>query len=93
LLTTKKESLPQLGPLAVNPALLALSRCMINRPDQFLDLVDVLLILIKIAFKPYHLLLHVADEVVLAFEVLLNHYLFYLVVKGTVTDRLLIKLF
>ena len=66
---------------------------MINRPDHFLDLVDVPLIMIKIAFKLYHLLLHVADEVVLTFEVLLNHYLFDLVVEGTVTDRLLKKLF
>lgn len=66
---------------------------MINRPDHFLDLVDVLLIMIKIAFKLYHLLLDVADEVVLTFEVLLNHYLFDLVVEGTVTDRLLKELF
>lgn len=66
---------------------------MINRPDHFLDLVDVLLIMIKIAFKLYHLLLDVADEVVLAFEVLLNHYLFDLVVESTVTDRLLKELF
>lgn len=66
---------------------------MINRPDHFLDLVDVLLIMIKIAFKLNHLLLDVADEIVLTFEVLLNHYLFDLVVEGTVTDRLLKKLF
>jgi hypothetical protein len=66
---------------------------MVNRPYHLLYLVDVLLIMIKIALNRCHLLLDVADEVMLTLQVLLDHNLFYLVVEDTVTDRLLKELF